>query len=63
MVQGDRRSLLLSELNSLRERVDSLKRENSDLGAIIEQIIVENNDLKMLIRERLETTQMLRDLL
>jgi len=63
MVQGDRRSLLLSELNSLRERVDRLKRENSDLGAIIEQIIVENNDLKMLIRERLETTQMLRDLL
>ncbi len=44
MVQGDRRSLLLSELNSLRERIDSLKRENSDLEAIIEQIIVENND-------------------
>ena len=63
MVQGDRRSLLLSELNSLRERIDSLKRENSDLGAIIEQIIVENNDLKMYVRERLETTQMLRDLL
>ncbi|MBA7608475.1 hypothetical protein ES703_15652 [subsurface metagenome] len=63
MVQGDRRSLLLSELNSLRERVDRLKRENSDLGALIEQIIVENNDLKILVRERLETTQMLRDLL
>lgn len=63
MVQGDRRSLLLSELNSLRERIDRLKRENSDLEALIEQIIIENKDLKMYVKERLETTQMLRDLL
>lgn len=55
--------MLLSELNSLRERIDRLKRENSDLEALIEQIIIENKDLKMYVKERLETTQMLRDLL
>jgi len=40
-----------------------LKRDNSDLRALIEQIIVENDQLKREVREMLEETQMLRGLL
>jgi chromosome segregation ATPase len=63
MSHEDKRAELLSELTLLRERLDKLKKENEDLNALIEQISLENEDLKREVRERLEQTQMLRGLL
>jgi len=63
MSHEDKRAELLSELTILRERLDKLKKENEDLNALIEQISLENEDLKREVRERLEQTQMLRGLL
>jgi len=63
MSHEDKRAELLSELTRLRERLDKLKKENEDLNALIEQISLENEDLKREVRERLEQTQMLRGLL
>lgn len=60
MVQEDRRSELLSELARLQDRFEKLKRDNSDLRALIEQITVENRQLTREIREMLEQTQMMR---
>lgn len=60
MVQEDRRSELLSELARLQDRLEKLKRDNSDLRALIEQITVENRQLTREIREMLEQTQMMR---
>ena len=63
MSQDDRRSELLAELARLRERLDTLKKENEDLRAIAEQIGLENEDLKREVREMLEQTQELRGLI
>jgi septal ring factor EnvC (AmiA/AmiB activator) len=60
MVQEDRRSGLLSELARLQVRLEKLKRDNSDLRALIEQITVENRQLTREIRRMLEQTQMMR---
>lgn len=63
MSHEDKRADLLSELTRLRERLDKLNKENEDLTALIEQITLENEDLKREVRERLEQTQELRGLL
>ena len=63
MSRKDRRAELLSELTSLRERLGKLKKEKEDLDALIEQVSLENEDLKREVRERLEQTQELRGLL
>ncbi|MBC8498694.1 hypothetical protein ISS40_00830 [Candidatus Bathyarchaeota archaeon] len=63
MSQEDRRAELIFELTNLRERLDKLKKEKEDLNALIEQIALENEDLKREVRERLEQTQELRGLL
>jgi len=43
--------------------MNKLKKEKEDLNALIEQISLENEDLKREVRERLEQTQELRGLL
>lgn len=63
MSHEDKRADLLSKLTRLRERLDKLNKENEDLTALIEQITLENEDLKREVRERLEQTQELRGLL
>jgi len=60
MDANSRRELLLTEIERLKKELDKIRRANDDLRAIIEQILVENKQVKQLVRERLEETQMLR---
>jgi len=60
MDANSRRELLLTEIERLKKELDKIRRANDDLRAIIEEILVENKQVKQLVRERLEETQMLR---
>jgi hypothetical protein len=62
MVHGVRAELL-AELSRLKVRVKTLRKANMELDAMAAQVIEENKQLKQLIRERLEETQMLRGIL
>jgi len=55
-----RRNQLLAEIEQLKKEISKFRKINDEIRAIVEQILSENKQVKQLVRERLEETQMLR---
>lgn len=56
----DKRSELLEKIANLKLKIKELEKNNAELEAMVEQVRIENLQLKQFVRERLEETQMLR---
>ena len=55
-----RRNQLLTEIEQLKKEISKVRQINDEIRAIVAQILSENKQVKQLVRERLEETQMLR---
>ena len=58
-----RRDQLLAEIELLKKELREIRERNAEMEAMVEQILSENEQVKQLVRERLEETQMLRGIL
>ena len=58
-----RRDQLLAEIELLKKELSEIRERNAEMEAMVEQILSENEQVKQLVRERLEETQMLRGIL
>jgi len=54
------REQLLTEIEQLKKELVEIRMVNAEMIAMVEQILSENKQIKQLVRERLEETQMLR---